>query len=594
MAQKVASTSRALLAHLLAAVVGAALALAISLPRQTDRLREGLPKPVQPAVNNPRLNEEIEGAEQAARESPTLAKVAALGRLYHANGYDQAAARCWRLLAREDETDGHWTHYLAQLARIRSDQDEISRQLAATVRRSPDYSPAWLQQADLAFKRSRYALARQSYERRLALEPGDAHARLGLARLALIDFDRDAAKAQLLAIIGDHPQFSAAHNLFAQLATEDGNTALAQHHRWLGHQAGRFEQARDPWMLEIEAECYDPGRLRILGMREYQNRRYDNAREMLQRAIAIQPTDPNGYELLGNVHLNTGQPAQAAQLTQEAKVRYAQTGQVVPIAVFSNLAQALQETDRAGEAVTILQEGLRTHPESFELLNTLGVALRMTDQSTAAIEAFRAALEINPLDPDTNFNLATLLYNRGAEEEALFHYHQSLKRKPTYPQTLLFLATRELSAGNLDAAQPWIERLFDAYSGVPEVRRITAQWHLQRGLGAERAGNASAALAAFAKAFEIDAALPGLAPRLGGLYLEAGQFAQAVAPLEAYHAQEPNTPRAAMLLAQAYARTRRFAEARQLLTQAADTAAAAGDEKLAAFCREILGQLPRR
>ncbi len=583
-----------MLGHVLAALAGAAAVLALMLPGQAERLERGLPPPVDPAGANSPLRRLITEAEQAAQAAPTVERVATLGRLYHANGLNEAAAVCWRLLAAEDAAEGRWPHYLAQLARIRSDQAVLAQELALAVARDPTYAPAWLQHGDLAFKQGRHERARRAYEQRLQLLPGDPYARLGLARLALTDLDRTAAKQQLLGIVADHPKFSAAHNLLAQLAEEDGQADLARRHRWLGHQAGRFAPADDPWMNEVEASCYDPGRLRILGVRDYQNGRNDRARLYLERAVEVDPDDPGGYEPLGFHYLQMKEYALAEQTLRQAKSRFEQANLTVPLSVFIHLGEVLMATDRPTEAVELLQAGLALHPQAFELHNSLGIALRQADRVADSIASFRAALTINPFDADTNFNLALLLFNRGAREEALLHHRQALKLKPTFAPSLTFLAQHAIAAGQLEEAQPYVERLHDAYAMVPEARRIVATWHWQRGLALRQKGDPAGALLAFETAFELDPEVPGLGRELGNAYLDRGEFAKAAAPLEEFHRQSPQDPQAAMLLAQVYARERRFRDARALLEEAAELATAQGNPQLADFCREILGQLPGR
>jgi len=88
--------------------------------------------------------------------------------------------------------------------------------------------------------------------------------------------------------------------------------------------------------------------------------------------------------------------------------------------------------------------------------------------------------------------------------------------------------------------------------------------------------------------------VPGLAANLGSALLTAGQLAPAREPLEQFSRLEPQNPQSAVLLAQVYARLSRFAEARQQLTAGVQLAEQAGNAQLAAFCREMLAQLPRR
>ena len=79
--------------------------------------------------------------------------------------------------------------------------------------------------------------------------------------------------------------------------------------------------------------------------------------------------------------------------------------------------------------------------------------------------------------------------------------------------------------------------------------------------------------------------------RLGTLCLIQGHFAEAVAPLEAYHRLQPDNPQSSLFLGQAYAATGRRDEARRILTEGAQLAERNGNTTTAQHCREILQQL---
>ena len=579
---------------LLAAVAAAVGTYHFVVPGQADRIAAGLPPPAAFAGKPASLQTLIQTAEAAVRSDPSPATVEALGRLYHANGLIAPAEACWRILRTEDPDNGRWPHYLAQLARLRSDDAATARELALTVERAPAYAPAWLQRAELAFKTGDTATAREAYAQRLALLPGDPYARLGRVRLDLRNGDREAARRELTAITTDAPDFPGAHNLLAEIAAEDGDGATARQHRWLGHEAGRFEDAPDPWVRELNDACFDPPLLRVLGMREYQNGRPEAATAIFERAVEVAPDDPGGRELLGDLYLKLDALERAGTSLRQARDLFANRGEAAPISLYLNLSEVLRRTGDAPGAVTVLDAGLREHPDTFELHNARGVSLQYAGRTDEAIAAFRRALALNPNDADTNFNLADVLFGLGRREEAVPYFKQSLVQQPTYARSLTFLALHEMGAGRLDAAGDYVRPLYDAYWGVPDVRRITATWHLRSGIAAQGAGNTADALNHFREGYAIEPTVPGLAANLGSALLTAGQLAPAREPLEQFSRLEPQNPQSAVLLAQVYARLSRFAEARQQLTAGVQLAEQAGNAQLAAFCREMLAQLPRR
>ena len=155
-------------------------------PGLAERIQAALPdRPDltgKPAVLAQLLAKAQAGAT-SARDA--LQSVAELGRLYHANGFNSEAAACWRLMQREQPRVARWCYYLADLQRLASDYPAMAAQLARTTELAPDYAPAWLLLAGLQFKTGQLESAELNYQKRLRLLPGDPHARLWLARVAL-------------------------------------------------------------------------------------------------------------------------------------------------------------------------------------------------------------------------------------------------------------------------------------------------------------------------------------------------------------------------------------------------------------------------
>ena len=239
---------------------------------------------------------------------------AELGRLYQANSYLRQAEACWRILRTEQPREARWCYYLADLRRSAGDYTEMAALLAETVRLAPNYAPAWLQLADYQLKTGRIDDAGRDYQRRLALLPGDSYGRLGLVRIALLQGRRDEARTLLEQLVRDAPEFSTAHNLYAEMLSEDGDRARAGLQRLLGRETTRFRQAADPWLDGLQDWCYDFERLCVLASIEYQTHHHDRAAALYERAIQIRPDDGAGYAQLGDMYLRIGEAAKARDL----------------------------------------------------------------------------------------------------------------------------------------------------------------------------------------------------------------------------------------------------------------------------------------
>lgn len=554
---------------------------------RADRVRAALPAVATPAANA--MLRALLSQAQADAAAGSLPAVAELGRLCHANGLRREAEACWRLLIREQPGEPRWHYYLADLLRTAGDHPAAEAELEATVAADPAAATAWLQLAEMQFKSGRPEGAATGYMRRLELLPDDPYAELGLARVAQLQGRTDETRWRLERILRLHPQFSAAHNLYAELQAAAGREDLADHHRWLGREAGRFREADDPWMDELHARCHEPKRLCHLGVIAYQTKRGDLGRASFERAIALAPGDPLAYQLLGDLLLQQGAAGEARDLLARG-IALAQTVAPTP-AHYLKLSEAGQKLGRGDEARQVLRDGLVRHPDSAELHHGLGNLHRAEGNAAEALAAYRRALELDPSFVEADFALALTLLESGGTEEAVQALQHALTMQPTFPKALLLLARLEMEAGRTEDAGRHLLPLLKANPGSPEIRRIVARWRLQTGRALEKADPA-AAERHYRDGLKLQPDDPELNASLGVFLLVADRASEAVPALEAYHRLQPASPQAALFLGQAYARSGRLAEARRVLTAGLQQAEQAGQSPTVRHFREILSMLP--
>jgi len=558
--------------------------------RLPARVSAGLPA-APDLAGKPAIQAELFAQATALTHSPATALpgVAELGRLYHANAYRREAEACWRVLRREQPREARWCYYLADLRRTAGDSAEFSALLTQAVALAPDYGPAWLQLAGLEFKAGSLALAERHYERRLALVPGDPHARLGLAHVAQQNGRADEARRLLGQLVAAVPNFSTGHNLYAELLAAAGDVEGARRHRWLGREAGRFREADDPWLDELQAWCHDFNRLCLLATIAFQTDRSDRAKSLLERAIRLAPDQPLGYELLGGVYRKTGDAARAREAL-EAGLRAARSVRPSPAHDVA-LCEAYGELKQPAEALRIAELGLAQAGEPPELHDARGVALAELNRHEDAITAFRAVLAHLPDDVNSNHNLGLSLLALGRPEEASAAFKRALVQQPTSLKSLAVLGRAELQAGRLDAAGEYLQPLYESHSEVPEVRRLFAQWRLASGALAERKNDGAGAEAHYRAGVALAPDHAELHVSLGVLLLTQGRVEAARPALEAYARLQPANPQSALFLGQVYLQLGRRDEARRILSAGEQLALRAGQATTAAHFREMLRSL---
>jgi HemY protein len=534
------------------------------------------------------LRERLTVAQQKATSDRTAPPaVADLGRLYQANHFPKEAEACWRWLTAEEPDTARWHYCLSSLLQSDGRFEEAANELERVVQQEPRYSPAWLELGQLKIRSSDVGGARKAFEERLTLLSNDPYAMLGLARIELLEGDRAAARRRLEAILHDHPGFSSAHNLYAEILSAAGENEAADRERWQGRIAGRFREAEDPWLDELRESCFDPSQLAVWGSIDFQAKFGDRGKHLFERAIEVAPENPIGYESMGQWYLeNNDLVAALKTFTKAIQLTRPSLG------LFVNLAETFRRMKQPAETLRAVQRGLAIIPEASELYYELGVAYDDLNQPDDAVAAYERAIARSPNAAAAHVNLAVILLKRKRDDEAIDHLKQALTAQPTMPKALAMMGDIELARGRLEEASRYIKPLFQFYPGTARARRSMVQWHVARGSLATTRSQFDEAEKAFLTALEIDPNSLEANGNLGVLYGQRGRFQEALKSFEVVHRLQPDDPRPLMFMGFAYAQLGQKDDARRVLGEGEQLAVKAGNNGMLVRIRELLSQLP--
>jgi HemY protein len=576
----------------LAAVGGVGTYVALA-PSQSDRILTALP-PL-PAFDRETviLQQRLAAAHTKARQSGAISDLIDYVTLLHANGLAARAAQGWELLVSLDPSNSRWPYYLAHLRRDEGDIGETARLLQQTVEGDPAYAPAWLQLGDMALKSAKFESAQNYYQQRLDLIAGDPYARIGLARIELQKGNRNAARSALQKIVEDHPTFASAHNLLARMYREEGDTNLAELHRWEGYRSGRFVTAEDAWLRELESACLTPSLLFVYGMVEFQTGRGDRGRLAYERAVEYEPNNPGNHELLGDFYRKLNEPELARASLRRSLELSAATESTPSLLALIHLSAIERETGDFPTSRTIILQGIESHPASPELQVELGLTLDALGENEKAGEAFRAAIAMSPNDTAAHFHLGEWWLRRDQTEQAIPHFERSLVLQPTFVPSLRYLLQYTLGTNQLASAREYADTLLGAYYGDSEVRQLVAICYLRLGREQLAQNQTTVAIERFRKARELDAEDADIAFELGTLLLAEGSFREALPLLETLLENRPGDASAHFFLAQAQLMNGRPRAAKSLLEKGLQLAEESGNRSTAANIREMLQAISR-
>ena len=178
-----------------------------------------------------------------------------------------------------------------------------------------------------------------------------------------------------------------------------------------------------------------PMLLNIAATRLEQQGKYEQALQLLERAVAIAPKDVGARNALG---------------------------------------LCLQRLDRPAEALVHVEELLKQHADLPFAHASKGNALIALGSLGRAKQSHLRALELEPGNFTSAAALASIATHRGQHEEARAWAERALKVAPGLPNAVLSLAAADLAAGDRDSAEKRLRHLImDSRAGPSDRARAT-------------------------------------------------------------------------------------------------------------------------
>jgi Flp pilus assembly protein TadD len=186
-------------------------------------------------------------------------------------------------------------------------------------------------------------------------------------------------------------------------------------HYMLGLSAWKHGDTMKAEVSFEEALVIDPSHVKTLlnySRLFIEQKRHDEAIELLTRAAEAEPESMVVYRLLGRTYAVRGE-------TDKAMEAYAKAIEVNDLDAWSmnNLGLLLLDTQRFDEAVTWFTKAVDVRPSVPSFHNNLGMALEHTGRFRAAATAYREALAADPGYAKAKTNLARVEAVRTVSDE---------------------------------------------------------------------------------------------------------------------------------------------------------------------------------
>ncbi|MFO0569559.1 MAG: tetratricopeptide repeat protein [Polyangiaceae bacterium] len=253
------------------------------------------------------------------------------------------------------------------------------------------------------------------------------------------------------------------------------------------------------------------------GMDAIQAGDFAKAKEILTRAEAANPKDPQAAFYLGVALENTGDPKGARAKYEKA---LSLDGKLTEASV--NLSALLLDANEGKAALDVVEAGLKAAPTHAMLLMNRALALEATGDAAGALAAYGKAVKAQPDNHELRYAWAELLAGAGKKDEAL----AELRKVAGSGDEKLVVASANVF-GKLGAFADCVKVLDGAIQ-----KKAQADLHTRRGVCRHELKDDAGAKSDYDAALKLD---PKFAPAhyyLGMHLKTAGKLKEAQAALE--------------------------------------------------------------
>ncbi len=248
---------------------------------------------------------------------------------------------------------------------------------------------------------------------------------------------------------------------------------------------------------------------------------------------------------------------------------------------YNYLGKAVEDAGRTNEALVLYQKSIGLKPGYAEGEYNVGTLLMNKGELESAVAHFQAALKTHPRYADAHNNLGSAWFKLGRVADAKSQFAKAVSLDPKNPEAHYNLGTVLVAESNFDEA-------IRQFSEAIQLKPNYAAAHGNLGVALMYRGKVAQGMAHFAEAARLNPRDADARLNLGIALLEHGSAPQASRLLADALNLSPNSPKIHYYLALSLARQHNTSEAIAYAQKARTLALASGQADLAAKAQQVI------
>jgi tetratricopeptide (TPR) repeat protein len=489
----------------------------------------------------------------------------------HANDCLAEAAVHYEELRLKDPHEARWCYYLARIVQDEGQNERAQTLLGEAAGRAPNYALIALRRADVLLKTGESRAAAAAYHEYLTRVPGSPHARLGLARIAMQEQEWKQAESLLLAAVQHEPSFAPASALLVSVSEALGENTGAGPQKLEASVAHRVYEPDDPWLDELVDHCFDVEKLSVLADVAIDSGKISRGIELLERSRKIQPDRARTWFELAKVRVKTNDRGAATSLLGEA-IRLDPS---LADAHYTLVGELQKDGDRT-RALSASDLAVQQNASSAGLHRQRGALLQAAGRLGEAEKALQHAVSLDPMDVKNVEALGNFYWADARKDLAIAQFERARALSPVAVKARAILGGYYVETGHFREAERCITEALEIEPGLEGLDELQALFHVRQGNLRLRAGDTTAAEAAYRLALDAKRDHEESVTNLVAVMLRTGRAGEAQSLLSTFIAQHPRATFAYSLAARVAAQRGDRTTAIELVTRGLQVA---GEEK---------------